>query len=221
MIVAALLVVWGPFAPTDSLYGTVRVSGSGEAVPGVRVSVPGTAVSTVSDSAGRYVLHDPHGSRFDVRFERLGFEALTVSVILADEGDARVDVDLAPSPVRLSPVAVGRPLTDSAWLSMNSAAIGELRLTHEIARHNPLVGTADVFAALTTAPSVTGRDELAPSLRVAGGAGDESIVLLDGLPWHGPRPLGGIAGILPSGAVGSVTFQTAVQSARYGNALSS
>jgi hypothetical protein len=221
MIVAALLVVWGPFAPTDSLYGTVRVVGSGESVPGVRVSVSGTAVSAVSDSAGRYVLHDPRGSRFDVQFERLGFEALTVSVMVADEGDARVDVDLAPSPIRLAPVAVARPLTDSAWSSMNSAAIGELRLTPEIARHNPLVGSADVFAALTTAPTVTGRDELAPSLRVAGGAGDESLVLLDGLPWRGPRPLGGIAGILPSGAVGSVDIQSGVPSARYGNALSS
>lgn len=221
MIVAALLVVWGPFAPTDSLYGTVRVAGNGEAVPGVRVSVPGTAVSTVSDSAGRYVLHDQHGGRLEVRFERLGFEALTMSVMLVDQGDARVDVDLAPSPVRLSPVAVARPRTDSVWSIMNSAAIAGLRFTHEIARHNPLVASGDVFAALATAPSVTGRDELAPSLRVAGGAGDETLVLLDGLPWRGPRPLGGIAGMLPSGAVGAVDFQAAVPSARYGNALSS
>ena len=208
-------------APGDSLHGTVRVAGAGEGIPGVQVSVRGHVEVVLTDFAGRYVLHNLRGDRLALRFERLGFQPLTVDVMVGDGGGAGVDVDLAPAAVALAPVAVlpfdspaPPPLTDSV-------EIGRVALTQTSARRNPLVGEADVFAALAAAPFVNGGEELAPSLRVRGGSGDENLILLDGLPWRGPRPPAGTLGMLPSSAVTAVDVHTAVPPARYGGALSS
>ncbi len=221
MIAAILLAVSAPAPLADSLYGTVRVVGTGEPVPGVRISVRGRPETVVSDSAGLYVLRDIPDGRLEVRFERLGFEPLAVSVMLAADGTARVDVDLASVPVTLPPVTVLPLAAAAAEPAFALSEVGRLRLTQTFAARNPLVDASDVVGAVATAPFISGRDELTPSLHVRGGAGDQNLVLLDGIPWHGPRPLGGIVGLMPNGAVSAVDVHTAVPPARYGDALSS
>jgi len=208
-------------APADSLHGIVRAAGAGEGIPGVQVSVRGQAEVVLTDAAGRYVLRNLRGDRVELRFERLGFQPLTVDVMVGGGGSAGVDVDLAASPVALPPVAILPFDPPVAPLLPDSAEIGRVRLAPAGARRDPLVGEPDVVAALAAAPFISGREELAPSLRVRGGSGDETLILLDGLPWRGPRPPGGTAGMLPSSAVTAVDAYTAVPPARYGDALSS
>jgi len=87
-------------APGDSLHGTVRVAGVGEGIPGVQVSVRGHVEVVLTDFAGRYVLHNLRGDRLALRFERLGFQPLTVDVMVGDGGGAGV---MWTSHRRLSP----------------------------------------------------------------------------------------------------------------------
>lgn len=220
MIVA---VVWMVTAPAllagDSLYGTIRSAETYEPVSGVRASVRVSSEAALSDSGGHYVLRVVSAGRLEVRFERLGFAPQSVVVTLAGTGATRVDVDLAPDPVALSPISI--MLRDSGGQSSETFDIGTVRLTPVAAERNPLVGESDVFQTVATASAVTGRDEPTPSLRVRGGAGDENLVVVDGLPWRGPRPLGGIAGLLPSSAVTSVDVHTLVPPARFDGGLSS
>ena len=221
-VIATVIFAVSLFRPAagDSLYGTVRVLGTGEAVPGVRVSLRGRLETAVSDSVGRYAIHALPG-RLELRFERLGFEPLAVVVMLSAGGAARVDVDLAPTPIILPPVTFV-PWDSAAALPVEEVTeIGRVRLTQALASGNPLVGESEVFAAVAAAPFISGREELSPSLHVRGGAGDQNVILVDGIPWHGPRPLGGIAGLLPNGAVAAVDVHTAAPPPRYGDALSS
>ena len=203
------------------MHGTVRTTGAGDGIPGVQVSVRGHAELVLTDAAGRYVLRNLREDRLELRFERLGFQTLTVDVLVGDGGTASVDVDLAPVAVALAAVAVFPVDFPPQPQLSDSAEIGHIRLTQESARRNPLVGESDVLAGLAVAPFVSGREELATSLRVRGGSGDANLVLLDGLPWRGPRPPGGIGAMLPSSAVTAVDVHTAVPPARYGGALSS
>ena len=221
MIAVVLLAVSAPLAAGDSLYGIVRTAGSGDVIPGVQVSVRGYPEAVVSDPEGRYVLHDLPNGRLELRLERLGFEPLTVSVTLAADGVARVDVDLALAPVALPPVTVRPPDAPIPLRPADQNEIGAVHLTRDVVGHDPLIDAADVFGAVATAPFISGRDELNPSLHVRGGSGDQNLVFLDGIPWRGPRPLGGIAGLMPNGAVAAVDVHTAAPPARYGNALSS
>jgi len=220
MIVAFLVALSASLAARDSLYGTIRASGTAEPVAGVWVTVRGYTQTAISDSAGFYVLRDISGSRLEVRFERLGFKPLALGVTLAADGAARVDVDLASVPVNLSPVTVRLP-NSFAEPPADGNELGRLHVTPELAGRNPLSSASDVFEGVATAAFISGRDELTPSLHVRGGAGDQNLVLLDGIPWRGPRPLGGIAGLMPNGAVASVDVYTAAPPVSYGGALSS
>jgi hypothetical protein len=219
MIVALLVALSASPGARDSLYGTIRAAGTSEPIAGVWVTVRGYAQTAVSDSAGFYVLRDLTGGRLEVRFERLGFQSLAIGVMLADSGAARVDVDLASDPVALPPVTVHQPESLPAVPAADKSEIGHLHLTPESASRNPLM--ADVFGAVGAAAFMSGRDELTPSLHVRGGAGDQNLIMLDGIPWRGPRPLGGIAGLIPNGAVADVDVHTAAPPASYGGALSS
>jgi len=106
MVLALLAVTTLMQAPADSLYGIVRAAGTGEGIPGVRVSVRGHAEVALTDSAGRYLLHHHlQGKRLALLFERIGFEPLAVDV-LAGTGSGDVDVDLAPAAIALTPLAV-------------------------------------------------------------------------------------------------------------------
>ena len=181
MIVLALIAVTTLIqAPPDSLHGVVRVAGSSEGVPGVRVSVRGHAEFALTDTAGHYVLRYLPENHLELLFERLGFQPLSVDVMAGTSGGA-VDVDLAPAAIALAPLAVV-PLYVPAPPA-HEDEIGHVRLTRAATRRHPLVGDADVWAGLAAGAFVSGREELATSLRVRGGSGDENLVLLDGLPW--------------------------------------
>ena len=218
-MIAVLMVIAGVGTASDSVYGVVRTAGTGQPVADAQVSVGGPGTTTVTDSTGAYVLRDVPVGRLQVRFQRMGFAPLSVRVMLAPGTAVRLDVDLTILPVPLSPVSVRS--AESPSDPVDSIEIGHLHVTPMLADRNPLVGDPDVFAALAASPFIAGRAELAPSLRVRGGAGDQNLVLIDGIPWRGPRPLGGVVGLLPASAVGSVDVHTAAPPARYGDALSS
>lgn len=221
-MVLALLLVVARLSPSagDSLYGVVRSTPSGEPIPGVQVSVLGQ-LGVLTDSAGRYSLPDLPAGRREVRFTRMGFEPLAVSVLLASGAPTRVDVDLTPVPLSLPAVSVRPFLSLPDPGVRDTIEISGLRLDQSLVARNPLLEDPDLFAAAAAATFISGRDELTPTLRVRGGAGDQNLVLVDGLPWRGPRPPGGIAGPLPTSALASVDVHVTALPARYGNALSS
>ena len=221
MIVFALIAATALIqTPADSLHGLVRAAGTGEGIPGVRVSVRGHVEFAFTDAAGHYALQHLTERRLELVFERLGFQPLTVDV-MPGTGGGGVDVDLAPAAIALPPLSVV-PLYGTAPAAPEDLAeIGHVRLTRAATRHDPLVGDADVLAGLASGQFVSGRDELTTSLRVHGGSGDENLLLVDGLPWRGPRPPGGVGGVLPSTAVTAIDVHTTVPPVRYGDALSS
>jgi len=219
-MIAALLLAMAAVPPAagDSLYGFVRAGATGEPVPGVQVRVGGRTEIAVSDSAGRYRLGGLPAGRLEVRFTRLGFAPLAVSVLLAGGAPARIDVDLTPLPVTL-PALSAAPLAALAGHPVaDSIVVG--RLTVQPSDRNPLLVAGDAFEAVASAPFMNGREELAQTLQVRGGAGDQTLIRVAGLPWHGPRPLGGIAGPMPAGSVARIDVDAAVPPARYGDALS-
>ena len=90
----------------DSVYGTVRIAGSADPVPGAVIDVMDSPLRTWADSLGRYSLVDlPPGAR-TLRFSCLGCEARTVQVFLGADSALHLDVSLAAHPVALPPIAV-------------------------------------------------------------------------------------------------------------------
>ena len=90
-------------AAQGSIAGTVSDS-SGAPLGSARVSAAGVSATTADN--GRYSLRVPAGV-YDVRAQRIGHRAATVSRVVVNEGqEARVDFTLAGFAIELAPQVV-------------------------------------------------------------------------------------------------------------------
>ncbi|MCJ8167231.1 SusC/RagA family TonB-linked outer membrane protein [Pontibacter sp. E15-1] len=102
---ALMLLLWGmPFAVLGqtTVRGTVTDAGSGSALPGVSVVVPGTTLGTNTDVSGEYTIQLP-GSAGQLQFSYLGYVTQTVDVTAANP---TVNVRLQERLTSLSEVVV-------------------------------------------------------------------------------------------------------------------
>jgi hypothetical protein len=99
--------------------GTLRgivVDTVGNPVPYAQVSINGTAVRSVSDQSGRFVLHAPARGTLSVR--RLGFTPAGLAIDAALSADSRLRIILGPVPGIL-PTAIASARTSTLALELN------------------------------------------------------------------------------------------------------
>src|SRR5699024_2302441 len=84
--------VTGIKAQNNQVSGTVVDAGSGEALPGVNISIPGTTSGTSTDAEGHYSLQVP-SLQDSLQFSFIGYE----TKIIAISDRAIIDVKLQPS----------------------------------------------------------------------------------------------------------------------------
>ncbi len=77
-----------------------------QVLSGVNVGVPGTALGTVSDSAGRATLRDVPSGRIVVQFSFVGYETLRRTFLVPLASDEPIDIELHPSEETLDEVIV-------------------------------------------------------------------------------------------------------------------
>ena len=92
-------------AATGSIAGAVRDS-SGGALGGADVSVAGTALRTVTDTAGRFRLVGVPAGSGTVQVRRLGYRARSIAVLVDGGSTASLSVALVRLPQELDPVLV-------------------------------------------------------------------------------------------------------------------
>jgi hypothetical protein len=168
---------------SGTLVGTVRDS-AGEPVLGALIAATGTAWETRSRRDGTFSLSLSAGS-WRLTVQRLGYQpaALTVSMPRSAPSDTlRVVLDRAPIMLHgLTVQAPGAPPMAST-------------ITPSTIRAAPAVVEPDVFRALVLVPGVSQPNDLKSSIHLAGGASDETGVLLDGFPLQNPFHLTGVLG---------------------------
>lgn len=125
----------------------------------------------ISDYRGRLRVDDPDAIR---RIERLGFTAVSLS----GSRDAAVRSCIVLRRVELELPAV-------VVVDTRAPALGQ-SITRTTAQRAPAPAEADVFRILALAGGVTQSNDLRATVHLAGGATDETGVLLDGHPLQWP-----------------------------------
>jgi len=228
VVITVMLAAVSP--PPDSIFGQIRSEHSLTPVPGVHVELLGTGVEAFSDSAGRYVLRDVDNGTRSLRFSRLGYDTLTLDVMLPDGQSMRVDAELTTRPLLLPRLVVvahpgrrkHRPKGANAAGAAGAAAeeVG-LEVVRRNASGHALSLSPDPWVQLLTLPALATRGEYPTSIHVRGGSANENLVLLDGLPLYGLTPVGGAASPITPDLVGAVELHAAAPPAEYGGRLSS
>ena len=192
--------------------GRIESRTTGEPVPHASVQLQGSFAGTAADKEGRYRIRlSPE--RHVLRFSALGYRSVEDTVAPEAGEEVRLDVALRPEQLQLGHVTVEA--------ERGEPAPSIHRMSAESIRNAPGLGLPDVTRTAALLPGVTQANDRRASLNVRGGAADQNLYLLDGVPVYQPAHLLGIFSAFNTWALSGATFYAGSFPAHYGGRLSS
>ena len=165
--------------PSGDVNGVVRTA-DGRPVPGARITVNETELSTSTDSAGRYSFQRLRpGAKLELNVVAEGLADTSSDVVVESKSVVVADFAMKPAarvqegddpPVAL---AVVQPAADSGNVAISR--------DHLVA---PKLDPQDVFRGVQFLPGVVATMEDAGELNLRGGSADQARVVYDGIPLY-------------------------------------
>ncbi len=224
--VAALLVLAGPWAAGEARAQAGGVAGEVRSAVGplARVDVllrRDTALvgRTVTSVDGQFLFTRVPAGGYRVEAVAFGYEGEPVRVDVEPGAVQQVTLMLMASPVSLGSIRVEGRRERTAF----EQEVGTTRV--ELARSEiqqlPGLAEADVLRAVEVLPGVISTSDFSASFNVRGGAADQNLILLDGVPIYNPFHLGGVFGVFNADMVDRTELLAGGFPARYGGRVSS
>jgi TonB-linked SusC/RagA family outer membrane protein len=188
-----------------SISGVVRSETDGETMPGVSVTVQGTALGTVTDIDGNFSISIP-SERAVLVFTYIGYQKLEISVT---NNSANLQIVMKEDTQLLDEVVVvGYGTMKRSDLSGASVSLGEDKIKGSLITNidQALQGRASGVTSVMT----SGAPGSAVSVRVRGqatiNAGAEPLYVIDGVIWQGGTTTGNGLGLdLGNGSASSIS----------------
>jgi outer membrane receptor for ferrienterochelin and colicin len=214
---AVCLAVWVGAGTTGIISGVVKGE-NGEAISGANVIIPGTTLTTVTDSGGRFVITNVPPGEYEVQVEMVGFATRTIGGIhVSMDERATVDVDLKTEVTQEETVVVTRPrpmIVRDQPSTLNLVTAQQEPLT----RSDPSF-IRSAAGILTALPGVSVETDGSGQLHVRGGRPDQTGWYIEGIPITDPNT--GMFGTnLYTTGIGKFQAYTGGFGAEYGNAIS-
>jgi len=175
--------------------------------------------TVATDSMGSYAVGGLGPGRWQVHALHVGHQALSLEVLVPNQGSVELDLELSARPILLPAVVVlAPPLGASLSEGRPSArAEGEISL-------RAMEGTTGMVEAglAQMVRSLPGNNEAEPTdvLFMRGSAADLKLVLLDGAPVYTPFHLGGVVESFDPGTLGGASLFLGGAPARFDGGLS-
>ena len=215
-----LLVPFLVFAgTTGKLSGVVTDQSSGDPLIGVNVIIEGTTMGASTDIDGYYVILNVPAGVYSITFNYIGYRTITYENIrVVPDITKRLDVGMEETAIELGEqivVVADRPFFEAS--ATNTVRVME---SDEINRM-PIKGVNNVVAvnAGVVVQDGSGGDLNNATINVRGGRGNETLVIVDGIPYN-DAIFGNSAGSVPDAAIEQVSSQLGGFSAKYGSAQS-
>ncbi len=168
-----------------------------------------------TDIAGYFSFIEVPAGTWTLRVSAFGFETLEQRIDLGVDAARTVDLVLDPDPLRIPGITV------EAAKTADPAGPGAFKIDIEAAKVVPALAEPDLLRAAQILPAVSAASDYSSALYVRGGAPDQTLVLLDGIPIFNPYHFGGVFGAFNPDAVASVDVLPGALPAGYGDRLSS
>ena len=216
-----------PAATTGAIGGRVvaqsdsATSSVGQPILGATVTVLGAAPRVaITDSAGAFLLVDIPAGQTTLRIRRLGYRTLDRRVVVPPNDTLRLELRLEAEAQQLTPVhTVATPTEIESFTAKPNVAT--IAMPARLIAGVPSIGEPDVIRIVQLLPGVMARNDFNTGLNVRGGASDQNLVLLDGIPIYNPFHMGGLFSTFMDATVGGIELMTGAFPARYDGRLSS
>jgi hypothetical protein len=212
-------------ALVGALSGTVVDRGTRQPVADAQVGVIGTALTAITDAAGRFTIANvPVGTR-SIRVVRIGSRPAIAADLRVNPGrptQAAVTLEAAPSQLSSVRVVGGASTGDVPRAMPNS----RITMSYEEIRRSP-GAVGDVSRLVQAMPGVLTGNDTRNDIIARGGSPIENLMLIDGIEvpninhFAGQGTTGGPIGMINNELVRDATFLAGGFGPKYGNRLSS
>ncbi len=199
--------------------GVVRDKQNNEPLPGVNVVVEDTYLGASTDADGSFIILNIPPGNYTLLFEYIGYQAVKLeNVRVVADITKRVEVELSPTTVELGEaitVVAEKPFFEAA--ATNTVRV----LESEDIERIPVKGINAIvsYNAGVVAADGSGGDTDNAVINVRGGRGNETLFIIDGIPFN-DVVFGNVTGTIPDAAIEQVSSQLGGFSAKYGSAQS-
>ncbi len=197
--------------------GVVADSATGERVPGANVILKGTNRGAATNNNGFYLISSVPPGTYELVVSAVGYLRRTVPVAVKGTGAQTVNVKIAARLIETREVVVETQSISS--LTERSASV-HIITPRELQRL-PSAGQQDLLRSLQVLPGITSTSDVSAKFFVRGGAGDQNLILLDGMKVYNPFHAFGLFSIFDPDIIRNAEVYTGAFPAGYGGRLSS
>ncbi|MFD2515031.1 carboxypeptidase-like regulatory domain-containing protein [Pontibacter locisalis] len=199
-----------------TISGYVREKGSGEQLIGVSVYLPGTVISTSTNTYGFYSLTLPASDSVSLAFGYLGYRSEFRKISLRQNVELNIDLQ-SEATLKEVEIVAERVEKVSQAVEMSKLEIPVAQIKSVPA----LLGEKDVMKVLQLMPGVQSGSEGNSGIYVRGGGPDQNLIILDDATVYNASHLFGFFSLFNGDALKSVELTKGGFPARYGGRLSS
>jgi len=205
------------FAQGVDIRGVVADSASGEKIPFTNVVIVNTNRGAASNLQGFYLITNVPPGRYQISASSIGYLTCVKSITVRFGEPLVVNFQLPSKPVEFSEVVI----TDVAKRELTEIQTSVHVLDQRDIRAVPMAVQEDVFRSITILPGIVSTSDVNSQFYVRGGAGDQNLILLDGMRIYNPYHAFGIFSIFDSDIIKTTEVYTGAFPPEFGERLSS
>ncbi|MGH2568267.1 MAG: TonB-dependent receptor [Bacteroidota bacterium] len=207
----------GLLSQAVDIRGVVSDSTTGEKLPFANVQVLNTSKGAATNMNGFYLITRVSPGTYQVAASSIGY-GRAVKTIVVLPGDAiTLNFKLTPKAVEFSEVVV----TDRTKRELTEISTSVHVMEQRDIKAVPVTAQEDVFRAIQILPGVVSTSDVNSHFYVRGGAGDQNLILLDGMKVYHPFHAFGIFSIFDPDVIKTTEVYTGAFPPGLGGRLSS
>ncbi|MBI4419064.1 MAG: TonB-dependent receptor [Ignavibacteriales bacterium] len=205
------------FSQGVDIRGLISDSTTAEKLPFANVVLVGTNKGAATNISGFYLIPNVSQGEYTISVSSVGFERKTQRIFVGLTGPVVVNISLVPTAVEMAEVVV----TESGKRELKEINTSIHILDQKDIKIVPVTVQEDVFRSITILPGIVSTSDVNSHFYVRGGAGDQNLILLDGMKIYNPFHAFGIFSIFDSDIIKTTEVYTGAFPPGYGGRLSS
>jgi len=204
-------------AQTIDIRGVVSDSITGARIPYANILLVGTSKGAPSNLEGFYLIPNVPPGAYDLAASVIGYERKVINVVVKPGKSVSVNFALRPQAVEVQGVTVTQEqqkMVQELTPSVHVLRQADIRMV-------PVAVQEDVFRALQVLPGIVSTSDVTSQFYVRGGAGDQNLILLDGMKIYGPFHALGLFSVFDADILQVSEIYTGAFPAGFGGKLSS
>ena len=197
--------------------GIVADSSTGERILGANVLLKGTHRGSTTNNDGFYVISSVSPGSYEIVVSAVGYARRTVSVTVRGKEPITINIRMRSRLIETGEVVV----ESEAISSFTERSVSVHIVTPKELQRLPAAAQPDLLRSLQMLPGITSTSDVSAKFYVRGGAGDQNLILLDGMKVYNPFHAFGLFSIFDPDIIRNAEVYTGAFPAGYGGRLSS